>query len=86
MIVAQYLLCIALAISGQFGWPLLVVLFGLRQLPGTIRVFAAPRPEQRPPRYPTQIWPLWFSAQAFRHTRWFTTLLLLGVTLDTLTA
>ncbi|TCZ46515.1 prenyltransferase, partial [Roseicella aquatilis] len=32
------------------------------------------------------IWPLWFSAFAFRHTRQFTSLFLLGLIADTLMA
>lgn len=38
---------------------------------------------ERPESYPAQIWPLWFSAKAFAHTRQFTSLfvaaLLLGM-------
>ena len=84
MIYLQYLLCIYLVVSGQVHWPLLLVLGAASLLPDINRAFGAPRPATRPDRYPQQIWPLWFSAQAFRHTRRFTSFLLLGVTLDTL--
>jgi 1,4-dihydroxy-2-naphthoate octaprenyltransferase len=43
-----------------------------------------PKPASRPDGYPEAVWPLWFSAHAFRHTRRFTTLFLAGVVLDTL--
>jgi 1,4-dihydroxy-2-naphthoate octaprenyltransferase len=84
MIGAQYLLSILLVAAGSFGWPLLLVCLNLRRLPALFRVFAKPKPALAPADYPGGIWPLWFSAHAFQHTRHFTTLFLLGVVLDTL--
>ena len=84
MIAAQYLLCIALVASGSFGWPLLLVLLNLPRLRPLFAVFQQPKPSAQPIEYPAEVWPLWFSAQAFRHTRQFTSLFLLGVILDTL--
>lgn len=86
MFAAQYLLCIALVLAGSFGWPLLLVLFNLTLLPRLWRVFRAPRPQSCPPGYPADVWPLWFSAHAFLHTRRFTLLFLAGVVLDSLVA
>jgi 1,4-dihydroxy-2-naphthoate octaprenyltransferase len=84
MIAAQYLLCAALVVTGSFGWPLLLVLAGLPLLPELCAVFGAPKPRCAPAGYPADVWPLWFSAHAFRHTRRFTTLFLAGLVLDTL--
>jgi 1,4-dihydroxy-2-naphthoate octaprenyltransferase len=84
MILSQYLLCAGLVVTGVFGWPLLLVLAALPLLPGLLGVFAAPKPPSAPADYPADIWPLWFSAHAFRHTRRFTTLFLAGLLLDTL--
>ena len=84
MIAAQYLLCAALVVAGSFGWPLLVVLAGLAMLPALLSVFSSTRPTSAPASYPPEVWPLWFSAHAFRHTRRFTSLFLLGLLLDTL--
>jgi 1,4-dihydroxy-2-naphthoate octaprenyltransferase len=84
MIAAQYLLCVVLVVNGSFGWPLLLVLANLPRLPALFSVFNRPKPHTPPDRYPAEVWPLWFSAQAFRHTRQFTSLFLLGVVLDTL--
>ena len=84
MIAAQYLLSLVLVVTGSFGWPLLLVLLNLGKLPAIFRVFAEPKPGARPEGYPREVWPLWFSAQAFSHTRQFTSLFLLGVVLDTL--
>ncbi|PLW66975.1 prenyltransferase [Pseudohalioglobus lutimaris] len=83
MISAQYLLCIALVLAGSFGWPLLVVLISLPVLPVLLAVFGKPKPSSPPGNYPEGVWPLWFSAHAFRHTRRFTSLFLLGVIVDT---
>lgn len=84
MIASQYLLCGGLVLSGAFGWPLLLVFAGLPALPRLFDVYGSPRPRTMPPDYPGDIWPLWFSAHAFRHTRRFTSLFLAGVLLDTL--
>lgn len=84
MIVTQYLLCAVLVVTGSFSWPLLLVFLNLPRLPRLFRVYAAPKPTAAPADYPAGIWPLWFSAHAFGHTRQFTLLFLLGVILDTL--
>ncbi len=84
MIAIQYLLSVILVLAGSFGWPLLLVLLNLPQLPRLFAVFRRPKPDVAPPHYPGDVWPLWFSAHAFRHTRRFTPLFLLGVVLDTL--
>lgn len=84
MIAAQYLLSIGLVLSGSFGWPLLLVLASLPALPRLFRVYQHPKPTEKPEGYPDEVWPLWFSAHAFRHTRRFTSLFLVGVVVDTL--
>lgn len=84
MLAAQYLLCVALVAEGSFGWPLLLVLGSLPVLPALFSIYGTAKPDNPPGSYPEGIWPLWFSAHAFRHTRRFTSLFLLGVILDTL--
>lgn len=84
MIAAQYLLCLVLVATGSFGWALLLVFANLLKLPALFAVFSAPKPAARPEQYPPGVWPLWFSARAFLHTRQFTSLFLVGVILDTL--
>jgi len=85
MITAQYLICGYLVAAGSFGWPLLLVLASLTNVPALLRVYRATKPEARPEGYPEEVWPLWFSAHAFRHTRRFTSLFLLGLLIDSLT-
>jgi 1,4-dihydroxy-2-naphthoate octaprenyltransferase len=84
MIAGQYLLTVGLVLAGSFGWPLLLTLISLPVLPGLFSVYNRPKPGERPDGYPEEVWPLWFSAHAFRHTRRFTSLFLVGVVLDTL--
>ncbi len=86
MILAQYLLCLVLVLSGRFDWTLLLVMTNLWMLPGLWRVFRQSRPDSPPAGYPASVWPLWFSAYAFLHTRRFTVLFLTGVVLDILFA
>ena len=86
MIAAQYALSVVLVLAGSFGWPLLLVLASLPDLPRLLRVFRRPKPQTPPGDYPENVWPLWFSAHAFRHTRRFTSLFLLGLVLDTVFA
>ena len=84
MLIAQYGLCVGLVIAGSYSWTLLLVLVNAYRLPPLFRVFSASKPDRAPDNYPDEIWPLWFSAHAFRHTRRFTSLFLLAVILDTL--
>ena len=83
MILAQYALSVFLVLGGAFSWALLLVLLSLHSGWRLQRVFSKPKPVERPVNYPEEVWPLWFSAHAFRHTRQFTTLFLIGVVLDT---
>ena len=84
MIATQYLLSAVLVLNGSFGWPLLLVFANSTSLPSLFAIFQRPKPETAPEGYPREVWPLWFSAHAFRHTRRFTSLFLAGVVLDTL--
>lgn len=84
MLIAQYLLCIGLVIADSYSWTLLLVLINAPRLAPLLKVFTLPKPNDKPEHYLDEIWPLWFSAHAFRHTRQFTSLFLLGVILDTI--
>ena len=84
MLLAQYVLCVGLVAAGSYSWTLLLVLANVHRIPTLFRVFSEPKPDSPPSNYPEEVWPLWFSAHAFRHTRRFTSLFLLGVVIDTL--
>ncbi len=78
MLVAQYLSVIALVILGWLPWPVLLMLLALPRAWQSLRVFAQPAPDAPPASFPAAAWPLWFSAFAFDHTRWFGVLFLAG--------
>jgi 1,4-dihydroxy-2-naphthoate octaprenyltransferase len=82
MMISFYAAVVMLTLAGVFGiWTLLV--FGAApRLVETLRVFRAPPPESAPEGYP--IWPLWYVAWAFRHTRRAGGLLIAGLLLNAL--
>lgn len=84
MLSLEYLLVGFLVVSGTFSWLLLSVLFALRWYVNAVRAYSHPRPAAPPPEYPPNVWPLWFAAFAFAHTRRFGGLFLLGLALDVL--
>ena len=84
MFTLEYLLVGWLVWSGYASWLLLTVLGALQWYQRAVRVYWHPRPAGPPPQYPPNIWPLWYSAFAFQHTRRFGGLFLLGLALDVL--
>lgn len=73
MLILQYIGSVALVATGRAHWLLLAVLVNLPALQRLIGAFRAPKPATRPENFPDNIWPLWFAAFAFDHTRKFTT-------------
>jgi len=84
MLTVQYVLVIGLVLSGYASVLLLAVVFALPLYVRAVRVYLQPRPAAPPAEYPKNIWPLWFAAFAFGHTRRFGSLFLLGLTADVL--
>ena len=84
MFTLEYVLVAALVLSGSLSWLLLVVAAALPWYVRALRLYRQPRPAAPPPEYPPNIWPLWFSAVAFQHTRRFGSLFLLGLAADVL--
>ena len=82
MMIAQYLLCAGLVVSGKFHWALLLVFLNLPKLLQTLRAYQQPRPLCKPEDYPDEVWPLWFVGHAFRHNRLFSGYFLLGLLID----
>jgi 1,4-dihydroxy-2-naphthoate octaprenyltransferase len=78
MLAAEYLLTGALVMLGWLPWPVLLTLLILPRAFSTWRVFSRPAPSAAPADFPAAAWPLWFSAYAFDHTRWFGLLFLTG--------
>lgn len=67
LMVAFYPLLAALVVAGTLPATVLVAVVGVTALARVWRAFDHPRPEAPPRRWP--IWPLWFAALAFVHTR-----------------
>lgn len=77
LMAAFYVAVVACVVVGALPWPALVVLGGLPVLVKVWRSLDEPRPERPPARFP--VWPLWFAAIAFLHTRRAGALLVLGL-------
>jgi 1,4-dihydroxy-2-naphthoate octaprenyltransferase len=82
MLVLQYIMSIGLVLTQLCGWPMLLVLLNLPSLRRLSQAYAQVRPEERPDDFPVEVWPLWYSAHAFDHTRKFSGLFLLALLLD----
>ena len=77
LMVAFYLSVVALVALGWLPWTTLAVFGALPALAKVWKAFDSPRPAQPPPHFP--VWPLWFAAIAFLHTRRAGALLVLGL-------
>jgi 1,4-dihydroxy-2-naphthoate octaprenyltransferase len=82
LMVAFYVLVVALVVSGTLGVWALLVFVSVPVLIHTGGTCGVPRPAAAPPGYP--IWPLWYVAWAFRLTRQAGGLLVAGLLLDAL--
>ncbi len=74
MLAVQYGLVLLFVAVNLLHWSMLIVLLNMPRLWVVTTAFQQPRPAERPDRYPAAIWPLWFSALAFDHTRRFSLL------------
>jgi 1,4-dihydroxy-2-naphthoate octaprenyltransferase len=77
LLAAYYVLVAVLVFDGVLPWPALVTFAALPVLIKVWDQFNKPRPAEPPKDFP--VWPLWFAAIAFVHTRRAGALLLLGL-------
>ncbi len=77
-----YPLVVALVAARVYPWPALLCLGGIPTILKVDRVLRAPRPEEKPERFP--VWPLWYAAWTFLHTRRVGALLIAGVAIGTI--
>ena len=82
MILAQYVLVFVLVATQYFSLVLLLVLGAAPTAWMLVRAYRYRRPERPPARFPKGVWPLWFVAFAFLHTRRFGALYVLAIALD----
>ena len=85
MLLVQYAGTALLVAVAWLPWTVLLVLLALPRLNLCWRAFSQPAPEAPPLDFPASAWPLWFSAYAFDHTRWFGILFIAGYCLSLLT-
>jgi 1,4-dihydroxy-2-naphthoate octaprenyltransferase len=72
-----YVATVALVVVGALPLPVLLVVFAIPRLAKVLGYYGRPRPAEPPPGYP--VWPLWYVAAAFVHTRRAGALLVLGL-------
>ncbi|MFN2462647.1 MAG: prenyltransferase [Candidatus Dormibacteria bacterium] len=77
LMVLFYATTVALVIIGALSIPVLLVFFALPRLVTVIKHYRKARPAEPPPNYP--VWPLWYVAAAFVHTRRAGGLMVLGL-------
>ena len=77
-LMAAFYVTVAVCVAvGALPWPVAVVAGGLPVLVTAWRQLGEPRPDEPPEGFP--IWPLWFAAFAFLHTRRAGLLLVVGL-------
>ncbi len=77
LMVAFYIAVVLLLPLGALPWTALVALIGVTRLWKAWPYLRRPRPEKRPKNFP--VWPLWYAAVTFVHTRRAGALLVLGL-------
>jgi 1,4-dihydroxy-2-naphthoate polyprenyltransferase len=82
LIVLQYLLVVYLVIAGYFTFIMLVIFLGLSAIRPVLLIYRGPKPDEPPQNYPADVWPLWFVAAAFQHTRRYGLVFVAGLMLD----
>jgi 1,4-dihydroxy-2-naphthoate octaprenyltransferase len=83
MMFLQYLVVIYLIVTGYFTPAMLLVLLALPALRLCFLMFRQPRPDGPPANMPPNVWPLWFVAASFDHSRRFGGAFMLGLIIDT---
>jgi 1,4-dihydroxy-2-naphthoate octaprenyltransferase len=77
LMAACYVAVVACVVAGALPWPALLMFGALPVLVRAWKALDQPRPERPPARFP--VWPLWFAAIGFLHTRRAGALLVLGL-------
>jgi 1,4-dihydroxy-2-naphthoate polyprenyltransferase len=77
LMVAFYVTVVACVVVRALPWPALLSMAALPKLVQAWKAFSQPKPDAPPAGFP--VWPLWFAAVAFVHTRRAGSLLVLGL-------
>ena len=60
----------------------LLVFLTLFWIKPVLQIYAQPKPAERPAEYGEDVWPLWFVASAFYHTRIYGMFFVVGLILN----
>ncbi|HEY8741016.1 MAG TPA: prenyltransferase [Candidatus Dormibacteraeota bacterium] len=77
LMLAFYPVVVVLVVVGALPIPALLIFLAVPRLLEVLSYYRKPRPEAPPPNYP--VWPLWYVAAAFLHTRRAGGLMVLGL-------
>jgi 1,4-dihydroxy-2-naphthoate octaprenyltransferase len=80
LMIAYYLVVLALVLTGTLGVWVLLVVFALPRLREVIKIYNQPKPSEPPENYP--VWPLWFVSAAFYHNKLAGGMFVLGLILN----
>jgi amino acid transporter len=81
MLILQYILTLALVITGYYTLVMAAVVLAIPTLRKIWPMFKAPKPPEKPAEYP-DVWPNYFVAAAFIHNRSFGVWFMLALILD----
>jgi 1,4-dihydroxy-2-naphthoate polyprenyltransferase len=77
LMVGFYVAIVACVAAGALPWPALAAFGGVPLLTRALKALRRPRPAEPPRGFP--VWPLWFAAFAFTHTRRAGALMVVGL-------
>lgn len=80
LMIAYYVIVLALVLTGTLGVWLLLVAVALPRLVEVLGTYSKPKPEQPPDDYP--VWPLWFVSASFYHNKLAGVMFVLGLILN----
>ncbi|MFQ5667995.1 MAG: prenyltransferase [Candidatus Binatia bacterium] len=80
MMVAFYLVTLALVVTQMLGLWVLLIVFSLPRLRGVLRIYSQAKPAVPPANFP--VWPLWYVAAAFHLNKLAGGLFVLGLVLN----
>jgi len=82
LMVAFYLIVVALVLTGTLGVWVLLVFLAVPRLKTALETYRKPKPTQPPENYP--VWPLWFVSWAFYHNKRAGLLFVIGLVINLL--
>lgn len=82
MWILQYILIALLIINGHLSIAVAVVLLAIPKFIGAVKIFAKPRPTEKPEDKKAGRWPLYLVAHAFDYNQRFGLLFLLGLIIN----